>query len=274
MTAKIGYVRPMQPRTTLYALFHWVNLTFIAGATWATIHTGEPSVLAGAAALELLWLTGGSRSSFFQRYAALRNAQIDKKTSALRSLEAQQQLGYEYKQRYRDLEKTKNQLVDAAKSNKRMEQGALTAELQKVDELLASFIRIAVAHKKLGQYLAQTTLAQLQADVEAANTGLESATDPSLKTSLEKQRELAQYRITEHDKIVQNERALGVQLDTIEKTVAFLRTKVMSFDTPSDLGSEIESVVRGVEAAERTLAATDALDAEIEARVKRAALSH
>ncbi len=261
----------MQPRTMTYAFLHWLNLLFLAGVGYATFRTGKGEVLGAGLALEAFWLAAGARLSGFQRYVALRNGQIEQKLSALRSLEAQQQLSYEYKQRYRDLEKAKAQVLEAAKANKRLEHEAIAPELAKIDELLASFIRIAIAHKKLTQYLTTTTQGQLEAGVQKARDAAAApASDPMLASSLKGQLELAERRLAEHGKIVQTEKALSVQLETIEQTLGYLKTKIVSLEKPADFGQEIDSVVMGVEAAERTLEATDKIEAELKQLERRA----
>ncbi|MCC6806272.1 MAG: hypothetical protein IT381_02515 [Deltaproteobacteria bacterium] len=262
----------MQPRTRLFAFLHWLNLLALVGVAYATVHTGDTRVLGAGALLEVLWLVAGARMEFFQRYVALKNGKAEHKIRAFKLLETMQQMSYEYKQRYRELEKTKQQVLDAVKTNKRLELGAIQPELDKIDGLLDSFVRIAIAHKKQTKYLEQNKedavrkeIADVKARVAADTSG-----DPSIKENLGHQVQFAEKRLEEHLKVQQSEKALAVQLETIEKTMTYLKSKIMSFEKPEQLSNELSSVVMGLEAAERTLQETDKIEEEIKRMEQRA----
>jgi hypothetical protein len=263
----------MQPRTRLFAFFHWLNLLGLVGVGAAFVHRGaDVNVLIGGAVLEVLWLFAGARMEFFQRYVALRNGKAEHKLRAFKLLETMQQMSYEYKQRYRELEKTKQQVLDAVKTNKRLELGAIQPELDKIDSLLDAFVRIAVAHKKTTRYLEQTKEEAVRkeiVDVEARLAADQSG-DASIKENLGHQLDFAKKRLDEFVNVQRNEKALAVQLETIEKTMTYLKSKIMSFEKPEQLTNELSSVVMGLEAAERTLNETDKIEAEMKALEQRA----
>jgi hypothetical protein len=209
---------------------------------------------------------------FFQRYVALKNGKLEHRRRALKLLETMGQMSYEYKQRYRELEKVKQQTLDAVKTNKRLELGAIQPELDKIDGLLDSFVRVAIAHKKTTKYLETTKEEAVKKEIDEvkARIAADSSTDPSIKENLGHQLEFAEKRLQEHQRVQQNEKALAVQLETIEKTMSYLKSKVMSFEKPEQLSSELSNVILGLEAAERTLAETDKIDDEIKRMEQRA----
>jgi hypothetical protein len=229
-------------------------------------------VLGVGAVLEVLWLVAGSRASFFQRYVALRNGQAAQKLRAFKLLETMQQMSYEYKQRYRELEKTKQQVLGAVKTNQRLEVGTIQPELDKIDGLLDAFVRIAIAHKKQTSYLETTKEEAVRKELSEVQARLSGDTsgDASIKENLSHQVVFAEKKLEEFFTIQKNERALAVQLETIEKTMGYLKSKVMAFEKPEQLTNELSSVVMGLEAAERTMQETDKIEAEIKRMEQRA----
>ncbi len=262
----------MQRRTHLFAFFHWLNLLGLIGVGAATLNTGDTRVLGVGLLLEILWLVFGARAAFFQRYVALKNGQAEHKLRAFKLLETMQQMSYEYKQRYRELEKTKQQVLSAVKTNKRLEVETIQPELDKIDGLLDTFVRIAIAHKKQTKYLETTKedgvrkeIADVQARIAADTSG-----DSTIKENLGHQLEFAQKKLEEFFNVQKSEKALAVQLETIEKTMSYLKSKIIVFEKPEQLTNELSSVIMGLEAAERTMQETDKIEAEIKRMEQRA----
>lgn len=251
----------MQPGTYVYAMFHWISwLIFFVGVA-GTFQNGAV-VGEVAAALWLLWVFAGSRAQFFQRYVLVKNGKKNELKRQLAMLQKTQQMSYEYTGRYRELEKTRKQILDAIKTNKRMDIEVIQPEIDKIDVLLDAFVRTAVTHKKVTKFLADHSEAAMKADLAKIETAVAAGGDASVVENLRSQREMVQKRIEERAKMDKSLTSLNVQLDTIEKTMQFLKTKVTAMDTPRQLQAEISNMVAGIEAAERTLAETDKIEEE------------
>src|ERR1041385_5197150 len=110
----------MQPNTFLYAAFHWFSFLLFTVGLVGTFNRG-PIVGEVAVVLWLLWVFAGSRAQFFQRYVALKNGKKSEAKRAITLLQKMQEMSYEYKGRFRELEKTRKQILDSVKTNKRLD---------------------------------------------------------------------------------------------------------------------------------------------------------
>jgi hypothetical protein len=265
----------IQPNTYVRAFFHWISWLIVLGGGAAFLRTGNSEFLLGLVVAEVLWVAAGSRAEFFQRYVAIKNGQKSEVKRELASLAKQQELSYEYKSRFRNLETLRKEILEAIKSNKRLDVEIVKPEIDKIDVLIDAFVRTAVAHKKVTKYLEdnrEDALAKERDGVAQQIAKLAPNAEAMVRDNLKAQQDMLDQRIAERARMVTTAQSLGVQLDTIEKTLAFLKTKVTAFESPTQMQAEIQSVVSGLEAAERTLRETDKIEEEVRAMERRMAM--
>jgi hypothetical protein len=236
------------------SLFHrafWNQYNMImmgaAGVFALATFTWIPLVL--GAGVEALWLVLGSDSSPFKRWVALQEGLEGKqqlKQDAEASLAA---LEPAYRSRFRDLLACSERVQALAKANPCLETRLIQGEMDKLGQLLHSFLQMAITHQRLGHYLADNDENDLRRDIEASERALRNEQDAQVLAGLRQGLALAQKRLKQHQQIEANYRALGVKMDTLDKSFRYLESHVVAISEQQQLAQEIDDLVVGVDAA-------------------------
>jgi hypothetical protein len=249
------------------AFWNQYNAILVAAAGVFSLATFTWIPLMLGAGVEALWLVLGSDSSPFKRWVAIQEG-LEKKDQLKHDAEAALgTLEPAYAARFRDLLACSERVQSLAKANPCLETQMIQGEMDKLGQLLHSFLQMAVTHQRLGHYLADNDENELRRDIEATERALRNEQDTQVLAGLRQSLALAQKRLKQHEQIETNWRALGVKMDTLEKSFRYLESHVVAISEQQQLSQEIDDLIVGVDAASDL--DTDNSLADIEATLKQ-----
>ncbi len=260
-------VKPKKRSLFHRAFWNQYNAILMAAAGVFSLATFTWIPLVLGAGVEALWLVLGADSSPFKRWVAIQEG-LEKKQQLKHDAEAAlQALEPAYGARFRDLLACSERVQELAKANPCLETRLIQGEMDKLGQLLHSFLQMAVTHQRLGHYLADNDENELRRDIEASERALRNEQDAQVLAGLRQGLGLAQKRLKQHQQIEASWRALGVKMDTLEKSFRYLESHVVAISEQQQLAQEIDDLVVGVDAA-ADLDGNDGL-ADIEATLKQ-----
>jgi hypothetical protein len=107
---------------------------------------------------------------------------------------------------------------------------------------------MAVTHQRLGRYLTENDETELRRDIESTERALKNEQNPAVLSGLKQGLALAQKRLKQHQGIEANWRALGVKMDTLDKSFRYLESHVVAISERQELSEEIDELILGVDA--------------------------
>jgi hypothetical protein len=242
-------VKPKKRSLFHRAFWNQYNAILLAAAGVFSLATFTWIPLVLGAGVEALWLVLGADSSPFKRWVAIQE-NLEKKEQLKHDAEAAlQALEPAYGQRFRDLLACSERVQALAKANPCLETRLIQGEMDKLGQLLHSFLQMAVTHQRLGHYLTDNDENELRRDIEASERALRNEQDAQVLAGLRQGLALAQKRLKQHQQIEANWRALGVKMDTLEKSFRYLESHVVAISEQQQLAQEIDDLVVGVDAA-------------------------
>lgn len=236
------------------SLFHrafWNQYNFIlmGGAALFSIATWTWIPLMLGTGVEALWLFLGADSSPFKRWVAIQESQEERDRLAAHAKEAIGALEPTYLARFKELSSCSERIQKLATANPSLETRLIQGEMDKLGQLLHAFIDMAATHQRLGRYLIDNDENDLRRDMEATERALKNEQNAAVVSNLKQGQALAQRRLKQHQSIEANWRALGVKMDTLEKSFRYLESHVVAISERQQLSDELDELVVGVEAA-------------------------
>ena len=239
-----------------------------AGLFSLATFTWIPLVLGAGA--EALWLVLGADSSPFKRWVAVQEGVEAKERLKKDAESALATLEPTYRARFRDLLSCSTRVQSLAGANPCLEIKMIQGEMAKLGQLLHSFLQMALTHQRLGHYLIDNDENDLRRDIEAAERAQKLEQDPQVLAGLRQSLALAQKRLKQHQQIEANWRALGVKMDTLEKSFRYLESHVVAISEQQQLAQEIDDLVIGVDAANDLTGDQQLADIEATLRERKA----
>lgn len=201
--------------------------------------------------LEALWMTFVPDSSVFRRWVGMQKSRETQEQITRDTEIILQQLDDSYGQRFLGLQHIADEILTLAKENQSLEARLVEDELQKIGKVLFSFLRMARAHQRLAHYLSESPVGEIKADIAECTSELRAAKDPRVQASLKQALSLAEKRLRQHEQIGNSARALAVQMETLEKALAYLKSHIVAVGTHEELASELDGLVLGVDSVEQ-----------------------
>jgi hypothetical protein len=220
------------------------GMGLFAVATWSWL-----PLLVGAGA-EALWMTLGADSRLFRHWVKNQEASEQKKLLAARSESTLSRLKPGYVERYNELWHLAGDIERLARENPSLETRLVQNEMDKLGQLLHTFIELAALHQRYARFLIENTDRDIQRDVDNATRAIEKETDRVVKRGLQQSLELARKRLAQRGRIESAHRLLGVRMDTLEKSLRYLQSHIISIGRAEELSQEIETLISGVESVE------------------------
>ena len=251
------------------AFWNQYNLILVGASALFSIATFTWIPLVLGAGVEALWLVLGADSSPFKRWVAIQEG-VERREALKREAEsALATLEPTYGQRFRDLLACSVRIQSLAKANPCLETSLIQTEMSKLGQLLHSFLQMALTHQRLGHYLADNDENDLRRDIEASERALRNEQNEQVLVGLRQGLALAQKRLKQHEQIEANWRALGVKMDTLDKSFRYLESHVVAISEREQLAQEIDDLIVGVDAANDLQAETGQTLADIETTLKQ-----
>jgi len=233
------------------AFFNQYNGILLGAAGLFALATFSWLPLAVGAGLEVLWMTFVPDSSFFRRWVGMQESRegqehIKRETEAIL-----QRLDPSYTERFVELQRVADEVLSLSRENPSLETRLVEDELQKIGQVLFSFLRMARAHQRLAHFLAENPAGEITADVTECTSELRREQDPRVQASLKQALSLAEKRVRQHEQISNSARALAVQMETLEKALTYLKSHIVAIGSHEELASELDGLVMGVDSVEQ-----------------------
>jgi len=216
------------------------NLILLAGAALFALAAATPWPLIAAAALEAIWLglgvsVPGMRRWLDRREASFRRAERDVAVGT-----AVQTLDADYAERVRALHGALAEIRDAGG---RAPTAAFEHAIARLETLGPVYLELCVTHQRLGAFLLATTEAELALEAERLKASFTAEKDLGIRLTLRQAMALAQRRIEHRLAMLQLFRGLGVKLETVERSVAYLRSQGPALTSNPSLADEVEALL-------------------------------
>jgi hypothetical protein len=232
------------------AFWNQYNLILLGGvglfavATWSWL-----PLLVGAGA-EALWMTLGADSRLFRHWASKQDKAEQRKLLWDRSQAMLATLKPGYIERYEELRDLAGEIDRLARENPSLEARLVQKEMDKLGQILQTFIEMAALHQRYGRFLVDNPERDMQRDIESAERALERESDREVKRGLQQSLALARKRLAQRGRIEATFRLLGVRMDTLEKSMRYLQSHIISIGRTEELSQEIQNLLAGVESVE------------------------
>jgi hypothetical protein len=252
--------KPPKRRSVLErALVNQYNFIFLGGAGLFSLATGSwlPAIVGTGA--EVLWAVLGADSQAFRRWAERQEAKEEKQRLAAQAAKTLATLDDGYVERFGALRTMAAEINALAQENQGFETSLLQSEMAKLDELLASFLKMAANHQRLARYLRANPTAEVERDIARSQRALRQEDDPRVQASVKQALALAQKRLKQHDQIENAWKALSVQMDTLEKAFDYLKSHILGIGSGAELAEELDNLVTGVSTVSELEASTNEL---------------
>ena len=226
------------------------------------------------AGVEALWLVLGADSTPFRRWVLAQEKQEAQQELERQAKQSLAELGPRYVERFEELRRMSEEIQDLGQKNRSLEARILDGEMAKLGRLLHGFLQMAVVQQRLGVFLENDDADDIEHDIRNAENQLRVEKNREVAAGLRQSLGLAQKRLQQHTRINDMHRLLGVKMDTLEKSFAFLRSHILGVGTREELAQEIDDLIVGVESVESLSEETSGLLTDLErARAARAGKS-
>jgi len=216
------------------------NLILVGGAALFSLASASPWPFVAALAFEVIWLGVCSRLPGVRRWVDARDAlavEVENEavvTNALEGLES------EYASRALALEHGLSEL--------RAAEGGLDnpnprETLNQITKIGAAFVKLCYTHQRLGAFVNSTTEAELTEEVQRLKQAFSAEKDLGLRLGIKQSIGLAQRRLDQRQKVLNNLRTLGLRLDGVERTVSDLRGQARAVGLNAEVAAEIDALV-------------------------------
>jgi hypothetical protein len=211
------------------------------------------------AGIEGLWLTFGSDLPFFRRWVEKQEREEDRQRIEEEARAALAGLEPSYRVRFEALSVHAEKIRELAGSNASLEAALIETEMEKLGQVLHSFLRMAVLHQRLGTFLRHSDEDDLIREMNRLEKELQREKNLEVKQGLRESISLADKRIKQHAKILASYKVLSLKMDTLEKSMSYLESQIVGMAKSGELTNEIDEIVMGVEAVDEISAETEGL---------------
>jgi len=239
-----------KPSVFSRAFWNQYNLILLGGAALFSLTTFSWLPMLIGVGAEVLWMVLGADSGPFRRWVAIQEGKEAREALEKRSAEALGTLESRYVGRFHGLAELAGQIEKLAKENTRLETSMIQGEMDKLGQLLHSFLDMAVLHQRFSHHLEDNDYAEIRRDIESCERALKDEGDSEVKAGLRQNLDLAKKRLKQHERIEATHRLLGVKMDTLEKSFRYLETHILSISKREELSSELDGLIVGVESVE------------------------
>lgn len=232
------------------AFWNQYNLILLGGAGLFAIATWSWLPLLVGAGAEALWMVLGADSRLFRHWVDKQEKSEQKKLRAARVQATLGTLKPGYVERYEELKHLAAEIERLARENPSLEARLVEKEMDKLGQSLQTFVEMAAVHQRYARFLIDNPEREMQRDIENAERAIEREDDRVVKRGLQQSLELARKRLAQRARIEATHRLLGVRMDTLEKSMRYLQSHIISIGRAEELSEEIETLLTGVESVE------------------------
>jgi len=242
-----------KPPYAKYAFANPYNLAILGGLNAAGLLTGNWWLALLGAGFETLWMVFAPDSRllrrlwFDKRYAeetaAAREAELASKLVALPPAEAD---------RCRALVAKQASINALARENPALTADLLGADLQKLGDLVRTFIDLSITGARYREYLRTIDVAAIERDLARYREAVAHRKDPEERGLIEKNVSVLAQRKDKCEELRGYLFSASSQLDLIENTFQLLADQIVTMRSPQELTGQLDELMNGVESAKNT----------------------
>lgn len=243
-----------------YAFHNVYNYTLMGGVAAASLLTQNWFLAVAGAGMELLWMVFAPDSPLLRRLW-FDKVHDDKLAAAAAAVRTQLMAGlapHDY-QRVERLENKRAEILALCAQNQAFTIDLLRNELEKLDQLTASFLDLAALTHRQREYLQNQDLRAIDGEIRRYEEIVEHAEQDDVRTLAQKNLSVVLKRKEKlheiHQVVV---KALG-QMELIENTFQLLADQIVTMRSPAELGGQLDDLLDGVEAVKSTARETQGL---------------
>ncbi len=241
-----------------YAFQNPYNYAILGGFASAAVLTGNWWLGLAGAGVEAIWMLFAPdsrllRKTWFDKrwdeeMSAAQKAELDRKFKALPDSDAMRCLALREKQ---------DQIHRLARENPSFTVELLSGELGKLDALVRSFVDLSVTCARYQDYLKSVDLDDIERDLRRYHQILEKDPDDGKRDLARKNSTVLDRRKQKYAEIRGYLSSARGQLELIENTFRLLADQIVTMQSPTELGGQLDELMDGVEAVRQTTRETD-----------------
>ncbi|HEX6272212.1 MAG TPA: hypothetical protein VFZ53_04210 [Polyangiaceae bacterium] len=221
------------------------NLVLLGGAALFSAALASPVPLLLGAAGELLWLSLGSLSPAVRHWVERREVSQRRLPAPATAPEtnepsSQRVLAPEYAGRVLTLDRALTTLRTFGGARPEPPFELAVSRLRTIRPL---YVGLCDTHQRIGRFLAGTREAQLVAEAERLKVQFAGEKDLGTRLTLKQAIGAAQRRVTHRREMVELQRSIGVKLDSVERSLAYLVSQGPALGSNPRLPDEVEALL-------------------------------
>lgn len=225
-----------QPNYFRAALTNQYNLILLAGcASFAAAFSSFAPLLAGLVG-EALWLAAGPSLPAFRRLSDAARQEAD----GARAMGA---LLPEYAERVQAVERELVEIRDLVATRAGVTSDEQADVARRLRPMLQSFLDVCTTHQRLRRTSAPGQLGELHAELSSLHQALANETDLGMRASVRRALTVAERRIKQHEGNEAACRSMEMGMQTLQKSLIYLKECAAGLGSLADLCAEIEGVV-------------------------------
>jgi hypothetical protein len=243
-----------------YAFSNPYNYAVMGGFASAAVLTGNWWLGLAGAGVEAIWMLFAPdsrllRATWFDKrwkeeQAAAQQMLLDKKFKLLPEADAMRCLALREKQ---------EQILRLAQENPQLTTDLLSGELGKLESLVKSFVDLSVTCSRYQDYLKSVDLDEIERDLRRYQQILEKDPDDGKRDLARKNIQVLERRKAKYGEIRGYLSSARGQLELIENSFRLLADQIVTMQSPTELGGQLDELMDGVEAVRQTTRDTEKL---------------
>jgi hypothetical protein len=241
------------PPYAKYAFANPYNLATIGGMGAAALLTGNWWLGLLAVGVEALWMVFAPDSRLLRRLwfdkrhaeetAAAREAELAAKLASLSEAEAG---------RCRALAAKQASINALARENPALTADLLGADLQKLGDLVRTFIDLSITCARYREYLRTIDIAAIERDLARYRDAVAKRKESEERELIQKNMSVLAQRKDKYEELRGYLFSASSQLDLIENTFQLLADQIVTMRSPQELTGQLDELLSGVESAKNT----------------------
>lgn len=205
-----------------------------------------PLVVGGG--LELLWLLVGAELPFARRRLDARRAAAEAEAEAERQRGLLGALSEGERRRYFELVRLYGEIERELESAPSLPGAGLERERASLGRLPTQFLTTAHEAARLGRFVEQSDLNELERQARTQAQALEKLEEPEARALAQKNLAVVEKRIERARDVHKSLRVARGQLNLIENTMRLVRDQIVTMQSPRELAGQLEALSASVDA--------------------------
>jgi len=244
--ASSGALEPHSESYVARAFWNQYNVILLAGAALFSVALASFVPILVAAVAEVVWLGIGARSAAFRSWVAHR-AFLERRARLEQELESSlAALDPSYRERFAAMGRAISEILELLGGQMGVSRSELETATLKLDEVRAAFLRFSAIHQRLFRFAAETPVTDLEREVVRLREQFSGEKDLGVRVTVRQALGLAERRLQQWQQIGNTRRTVEVQLDTVEKSFSYVKSRAMGFATGPEILREIDGLLSQV----------------------------